>query len=496
MTEVLATLLRVNLALAIAVAAVMVLRLPVRRLFGARIAYGLWGLPPLTTVAMLVPARVVTVHLPMATTRAMEAVFDPATTPVALPFDIQPLLAGLWLAGALACLAWQAWRQTQFTRATRAGRAGPAVVGVLRPRIVTPADFDDRYTPAERAVVLAHERVHLERGDPSVNAALALLTCANWFNPAVHAMSHWLKIDQELACDARVVAAHPKARKAYAQAMLKTQLAARPLPLGCHWSSHPLAERVRLITRPAPSRGRRLIGAGLTLVLGLTGAVGAWAARPAEISVTYETPSATAESRAAIERTSRALPRSSGPTAPLRPTKPHAPVSRTEADATPPRLIPIAAPLQEPIRPPVVLRPARIIQAVADRSLVQPGSAVRVVASGLAPDGVPLWSDFTAFGSQRFYRKGAYERGGSRYSIFTSVVQEGQRLRVTVSLGRAFRPELTGAIDLAPNQTGVVRLPTGQAMVVSATVRPETPEEVEEGRRMMDEAGNAAGGWG
>jgi beta-lactamase regulating signal transducer with metallopeptidase domain len=81
-------------------------------------------------------------------------------------------------------------------------------------------------------VVLAHERVHLERGDPPVNAALALLTCVNWFNPAAHVMSHWLKIDQELACDARVVAAHPKARKAYAQAMLKTQLAARPLAPG------------------------------------------------------------------------------------------------------------------------------------------------------------------------------------------------------------------------------------------------------------------------
>ncbi len=130
------------------------------------------------------------------------------------------------------------------------------------------------------------------------------------------------------------------------------------------------------------------------------------------------------------------------------------------------------------------MRRVRIIRAVADRSQVQPGSAVRVVASGVAPDGAHLWADFTAFGSQRLYRKGAYERGGSRYSLFTSVVQQGERLLVTVSLGRGFRPDQTGSIELLPNQTGVVRLPTGQDIVVTTSIRAETPDEIEEGRQL------------
>ena len=490
MTEVLSVLLRVNLALAIAVAGVMLLRLPARRLFGARIAYGLWILPPLAALAMLVPARVVTITVAAPPMEMARAAVGIAAAPERAPFDVEPLLAVLWLAGVVASLAWQTWRQVQFTQAARAGRAGPAVVGLLRPRVVTPADFAQRYTPAEREIVLAHEQAHLERGDPTVNAALALLTCVSWFNPAAHVMSHWLKIDQELACDARVVAAHPKARKAYAQAMLKTQLAARPLPLGCHWSSHPLAQRVRLLTRPAPSLGRRRLGANLTVALGLAGAAGAWAARPAQVAFAYETAPVVARETAAIQRVADA------PSVPRRSSKPRPPTLGVESKPVAEQLVPAPAPPLEPIRPPGVLRQAHIIRAVADRSLVQSGSAVRVVASGVAPDGAPLWSDFTAFGSQRLYRKGAYERGGSRYSIFTSVVQEGPRLRVTVSLGRGFRPDLTGAIDLAPNQTGVLRLPTGQPVVVTATVRPETPEEVEEGRRMSDEAGNAAGGWG
>jgi hypothetical protein len=135
----------------------------------------------------------------------------------------------------------------------------------------------------------------------------------------------------------------------------------------------------------------------------------------------------------------------------------------------------------------------RIIHAVADRSLVQPGSAVRVVASGVAPDGVPLWSDFTAFGSQRLYRKGAYERGGSRYSMFTSVVQDGERLRVTVSLGRAFRPELTGSIDLAAGPDRRRPHADRPAHDRHRHRAPETPDEVEEGRRMME---RGDGGWG
>lgn len=502
MTEALETLLRVNLALAVAITVVMAARLLVRRLFGARVAYGLWTLPPLAALAMLVPARVVTVTAPTLPALVQPAGGAPLTQAAAMAaasFDPEPLLASFWLAGVVSSLAWLVWRQVQFARAVRAGQAGPAVVGVLRPRVVTPADFAQRYTPREREVVLAHEQTHLERGDPPVNAAVALLTCVNWFNPACHVMARWLRIDQELACDARVVAAHPRARKAYAEAMLKTQLAARPLPLGCHWSSHPLAQRVRLLSRPSPSRARRLVGVGLTLALGLTGAIGVWAARPAEFVLVSEAPPAPEARPAIVSPPPRANKASSPPRQPAKPASPVAKLVETPVtDASPEPVLAQAeiqaAPIPTTEPPPFAdLRRPRIIRAIADRSSVEPGSAVRVIASGMAPDGAPLWADFTAFGSQRLYRKGAYARSGSRYSLFTSVVQEGRRLRVTVSLGKAFRPELTGSIDLAPNETGILRLPTGQPMVVTALVRPETPEEIEEGRRLSDYAENAVG---
>lgn len=107
------------------------------------------------------------------------------------------------------------------------------MIGVLRPRVILPADFAELYTPREQLVVLAHEQTHIARHDSRINAVVAVARCVNWFNPAAHLLAHYLRIDQEFACDAQVVTAHPTARRSYAQAMLKAQIAARPLPMGC-----------------------------------------------------------------------------------------------------------------------------------------------------------------------------------------------------------------------------------------------------------------------
>src|SRR5690606_36008933 len=103
---------------------------------------------------------------------------------------------------------------------------GPAVAGVLHPRIITPADFEERFEREERKVIIAHETIHLANNDARINAIIALLRCLCWFNPLVHVGAHLMRIDQELACDATVIERHPKSRAIYAAALLKAQLAA------------------------------------------------------------------------------------------------------------------------------------------------------------------------------------------------------------------------------------------------------------------------------
>ena len=118
-----------------------------------------------------------------------------------------------------------------------------------------------------------------------INALAALLRCLCWFNPLVHIAAHLMRIDQELACDAAVVERHPRAKAVYATALLKAQLASRPLPLGCYWpagTEHPLTERVEMLKQAAPTRMRRVAGASALVLLSIGAGLSAWAAMPPE----------------------------------------------------------------------------------------------------------------------------------------------------------------------------------------------------------------------
>ena len=99
-----------------------------------------------------------------------------------------------------------------------------------------------------------------------------------------------MRMDQELACDEAVVSRFPGARRAYAEVLMKAQLAVLPLPLGCYWPSktqHPLVERVAMLKRRDIGRGRRVAGAAALTVLCAGAGVAAWAAQPADVRVKF-----------------------------------------------------------------------------------------------------------------------------------------------------------------------------------------------------------------
>jgi TonB family protein len=108
-----------------------------------------------------------------------------------------------------------------------------------------------------------------------------------------------MRIDQELSCDAAVIEQRPKARRAYAETLLKTQLTSRPLPVGCYWpasanasaSAHPLTERIDMLTRRPVSQRRRIAATIAILLFACTAGAAAWAAQPTrKIQSTIETP--------------------------------------------------------------------------------------------------------------------------------------------------------------------------------------------------------------
>ena len=293
----LSTLAAANLALAGGVLATLALRGPVRRRFGAGPAYLLWLTPLLCALATLAPAPPAAPALAPIVVVAGRAVRAAAPEGLTTP-TVVALIALAWAAGVLLSALMFAARQVRFTRSL--GRlsphpddpallrgehrgAGPMVLAAPWPRIVTPADFDARFQGEARDLVLAHERVHLTRGDALINALAVALQCLCWFNLLVHLGAHRLRLDQEMACDEAVLAQRPEARRLYAETLLDTLLAPRVVPFGCHWpagGAHPLKERLMMLNIPARSPARRLAGLGLVCAVSLLGGCAVWNAQP------------------------------------------------------------------------------------------------------------------------------------------------------------------------------------------------------------------------
>lgn len=263
---------RANLFGGLAVLGVLALRLPARRRLGPHVAYALWLAAPLAFLATLIPGA--EAETAAQAGRPLTAALPPAIS--------DTTLAIVWLVGAVLAAALVILSQLRFLAHARAGRAGPAVVGVICPRLVTPRDFQDNFTPPERALIRAHERAHIERNDPKVNALVTAAQVLCWFNPLVHIGATVARLDQELACDATVMATRFRDRRLYAQTMLKTQLGGVALPLGCHWlaGAHPLETRIGLLKAPPVGYVRQTAGAWGALALAVATGYAAWAAQP------------------------------------------------------------------------------------------------------------------------------------------------------------------------------------------------------------------------
>jgi beta-lactamase regulating signal transducer with metallopeptidase domain len=285
-----------------AILIVLCLRQLVRRLFGANITYALWLIVPVSLLVGATPRpQALKILAPVGAVKPMLAsVVDGIASPPSIS-GVGEWPALILASGALLALAMTLIVQGRFLRRLGAlsqrddgswqtghDDIGPMLLGVLRPRIIVPASFDQRYTAHERELILAHERIHLRRGDAQVNALVALIQCLQWFNPLIHVAVRCFRLDQELACDANVILRFPNARRSYADAMLKTQLIDSGLPIGCYWqSSHPIKERIAMFKKPMPSRSRKVLGSSLLLASMLTTSCIVWAAQAAEVPASY-----------------------------------------------------------------------------------------------------------------------------------------------------------------------------------------------------------------
>lgn len=267
-----------HLGLSLGLLAVALLRRPLRRLAGPQEAYALWLLPLLCVAGTALPdAGLARLMLAPVVWHATMATLD-ARAQAALPGLSWALV---WAVGALLVAGGHWHRHRRFLRALpmdlqdclRTPRgSSPGLVGVWKPRLLLPLDFEERFTPQERAWVLAHEAQHARRHDNAVRLLAALLQALAWFNPLLWWALPALRHDQELACDASLLRRQPGQWRAYAQALLKTDprfaVPAVPITASAWQPTHPLKERIEMLKTSShlPSWRRHLARLGLSAV--------------------------------------------------------------------------------------------------------------------------------------------------------------------------------------------------------------------------------------
>lgn len=132
---------------------------------------------------------------------------------------------------------------------------GPAVVGLLRSRIVLPAWTLEAGEEARR-LVLEHEREHVRAGDPRLLATALFLAVLTPWNPAAWWMLRRLRLAIEVDCDARVLRRRGDVR-AYGSTLLEIGRRAVRAPLPAAAFAEPvssLERRIRIMTAPRARR--------------------------------------------------------------------------------------------------------------------------------------------------------------------------------------------------------------------------------------------------
>ena len=286
---------------------VLAIREPVRRMFGAKVAYALWLLPMLRMVmpplGALVPQAsplAEVAHAPGMLSQIIRARMVPLDGGAAMvgagPGDAATMawplvLAGLWLAGALAFALWQVVSYRRFCRHVLEGARprrspargirlmasprvkGPMAFGLARRFIIFPHDAHARFDVEEHAMALAHEIAHHRRGDLLANAFALAMLALHWCNPVAWLAHRAFRADQEMACDADVIGAirDRGLGQAYGRALVKCA-SGREFSAICHLTTvDRLKRRLTMLSRQSPSAPRRLAGLALAGMVVLSG---------------------------------------------------------------------------------------------------------------------------------------------------------------------------------------------------------------------------------
>ncbi len=282
---------------------VLVVREPVRRRFGSRVAYGLWLIP---AMRLLMPSLTRTVERPASESGPVSAlvpqeIAEPQLLASVAGADpslldqfggVSTVLMTIWLGVALGfflrgMLAFRRERTTILASAVVLARLGsirivsspevrgPLAFGIFDRVVAVPVDFFLRFGDRERRLALDHEIAHHRSGDLIANAFAFVLLCLQWFNPLAWVAHKTFRFDQEAACDARVLdKAGARDRVDYGRAIAKAASGRALLFTSALDRPSTLSRRLAIMANGANPSIRKvgftLVGATILMALPLT----------------------------------------------------------------------------------------------------------------------------------------------------------------------------------------------------------------------------------
>lgn len=286
MTELFKTVLEMSITGAIIIAAVMLIRLCMKKL-PRRYAYFLWIIPairllcPFTvsseaSLFNLFPTQSVQVEyeeqfvteqtvelpetvIPQETTSIVTVHYPDQPAQPSQPQNIvnekQPpeeavpsrrvsaisVVSAVWLAGVAAMLVYVASSYIRTYRRIKSAALlqnnifishsidTPFVFGLIKPKIYIPDGISD----TDLQYILAHENAHIKRLDHAAKLLAMVILSVHWFNPLVWLGFKLMTDDMELSCDEKALGSYDvEDRKAYATTLLNMSVRQNSLNLG------------------------------------------------------------------------------------------------------------------------------------------------------------------------------------------------------------------------------------------------------------------------
>lgn len=194
---------------------------------GARFTYTLWAMIPLTVLLNNLPQQIIALPANSFSRYMVGGNPSPELS------GSQILLIG-WMAGvAVLSLVFilQYWQLSHSVQNAHRNHqrfyysslaTTPMLFGFIAPKILLPINFATLFCAQQQQLILEHENTHLRQRDPIWNAVALAIILIFWFNPLVWLGIRSFRINQELACDNRVLTTKTDAQKfLYAKALLQ-----------------------------------------------------------------------------------------------------------------------------------------------------------------------------------------------------------------------------------------------------------------------------------